>query len=131
MTVKLITNPTSEAQHQRNVIVWSQIHRDEYPELALLFHIPNGGTRDPVEAAHLKAQGVRRGTPDLCLPVARRGYHSLWLEMKTPHGRVSSDQTWWKDKLTEQGAVAVIAYGWEAAVDAIKWYLGGGDDETS
>lgn len=128
MTVKLLENPTSEAQHQRNVIVWSQIHRAEYPELALLFHIPNGGTRDEIEAKHLQSQGVRRGVPDLCLPVARRGYHSLWLEMKTLCGRVSDAQGWWKDKLTEQGACAVIAYGWKAAVRTLEWYLGGGGD---
>lgn len=129
MTVKLLDKPSTEAQHQRNVITWGQIRRAEYPELALLFHVPNGGTRDPVEAAHLKAQGVRKGVPDLCLPVARRGYHSLWIEMKTPHkGRVSPEQEWWKDKLTEQGAVVVTAYGWKAAVDTLKWYLGGDAD---
>lgn len=125
MTVKLLSNPTTEAQHQRNVIAWSQIHRAEYPELALLFHIPNGGTRDPVEAAHLKAQGVKRGIPDLCLPVARHGYHGLFMEMKTPKGRVSSEQKWWDAKLTEQGYLWCVCYGWEEAVKTLEWYLEG------
>lgn len=124
MTVKLITNPTSEAQHQRNVIVWSQIHRDEYPELALLFHIPNGGSRDPVEAAHLKAQGVRKGIPDLYLSVARRGYHGLFAEMKTPKGRLSPEQKWWGERLTAQGYLWRVCYGWEEAVKMLEWYLG-------
>ena len=53
----------SEAQHQAYVIKWSQQPsiRRQWPELALLHHIPNGGTRDPVEAKHLKQQGVKSG----------------------------------------------------------------------
>ena len=51
----------SEAQHQAAVIKWTQqpAIRSQWPELALLHHIPNGGTRDPVEAKHLKQQGVK------------------------------------------------------------------------
>ena len=60
----------TEAQHQAHVIKWSQQPhiRAQWPELALLFHIPNGGTRDAVEGKHLKQQGVKQGVPDLCLP---------------------------------------------------------------
>ena len=36
-----------------------------------MFRIPNGGSRHPAEAARLKAQGVKAGVPDLCIPVAR------------------------------------------------------------
>lgn len=70
----------SEAQHQENVIKWSQQPsiRRQWPELALLHHIPNGGTRDAVEAKHLKQQGVKSGVPDLCLPVPRGQYHGLY-----------------------------------------------------
>lgn len=70
----------SEAQHQAYVIKWSQQPsiRRQWPELALLHHIPNGGTRDAVEAKHLKQQGVKSGVPDLCLPVPRGQYHGLY-----------------------------------------------------
>lgn len=68
----------SEAQHQAYVIKWSQQPsiRRQWPELALLHHIPNGGTRDAVEAKHLKQQGVKSGVPDLCLsyPVRYRPF---------------------------------------------------------
>lgn len=74
----------SEAQHQAYVIKWSQQPsiRRQWPELALLHHIPNGGTRDAVEAKHLKQQGVKSGVPDLCLPVPRGQYHGLYIEIK-------------------------------------------------
>lgn len=78
----------SEAQHQAAVIKWTQqpAIRSQWPELALLHHIPNGGTRDPVEAKHLKQQGVKNGVPDLCLPVPRGRYHGLYIEMKRRTG---------------------------------------------
>ena len=58
----------TEAQHQQCVLKWSQQPhiRAQWPELSLLFHIPNGGTRDAVEGRHLKQQGVKPGVPDLC-----------------------------------------------------------------
>ena len=40
----------SEAQHQANVIKWTQqpAIRQQWPELALLHHIPNGENLDPI-----------------------------------------------------------------------------------
>lgn len=95
----------SEAQHQANVIKWSQQPsiRRQWPELALLHHIPNGGTRDVVEAKHLKQQGVKSGVPDLCLPVPRGQYHGLYIEMKTESGHTSDEQEWWGERLQAQG----------------------------
>jgi len=129
--VKLFANPKTEAQHQINVMRWSMTVRDRYPELALLFHIPNGGSRDLREAAHMKEQGVKPGVPDLCLPVPRGKYHGLYVEMKTPSGRQSQDQKWWAKKLREQGYFVALARGWGSAVHVIEWYLnqeGGGDN---
>lgn len=115
----------SEAQHQTAVIKWSQQPRirQKWPELALLFHIPNGGTRDPVEAKHLKQQGVKPGVPDLCLPVARGRYHGLYIEMKTESGRTSGEQKWWGEHLLAQGFFWEVCHGWESAVRVLEWYL--------
>ena len=46
----------TEAQHQKTLFDWTRQAsvRGRYPELALLFHIPNGGSRDVVEGKHLK-----------------------------------------------------------------------------
>ena len=126
--VKIIAHPRSEAQHQANVINWALLHRDEYPELVLLYHIPNGGSRDPVEARHLKDQGVKRGVPDLCLPVPRGRYHGLYIEMKAETGRVSREQEWWGEQLCEQGYAWRICHGWQEASKILEGYLslGGG-----
>ena len=44
--MKAKTEKISEAQHQAMVMKWSQQPeiRSRWPELALLYHIPNGGT---------------------------------------------------------------------------------------
>lgn len=115
----------TESQHQSNVIKWSQqpLIRSKYPELELLFHIPNGGKRDIIEAKHLKQQGVKRGVPDLCLPVPKGKYHGLYIEMKTETGRTSEYQAWWLRKLEENGYYCAACHGWEEAVKCLEDYL--------
>lgn len=116
----------SEAQHQAAVFKWSRQPeiRHQWPELALLHHIPNGGSRDPIEAKHLKQQGVKSGAPDLCLPVSRGGYHGLYIEMKTETGHTSDEQDWWGEHLIAQGYCWKVCHGWQSAVAALSWYMG-------
>ena len=72
----------------------------------------------------MKSKGVKRGVPDLCLPVPRGGYHGLYIELKAPGGRVSEDQRWWIRELGAQKYAAVSCIGWRAAADMIEKYLG-------
>jgi hypothetical protein len=95
----------------------------ELSELRLLFAIPNGGARHPAVAGKLKAEGVKAGVPDLLLPVARRRWNGLFIEMKSAKGRVSPAQKEWIDALDAQGYRCEVCYGAEAAFDAILGYL--------
>ena len=113
----------TEQQEQAAVIEWSLLTANKYPELWMLYHIPNGGKRDPIEAKHLQQAGVRRGVPDLCLPVARGQYHGLYIEMKSEGGKTSPEQDDWIEALTEQGHYVEVCHGWESAVRVIEWYL--------
>lgn len=115
----------TEAQHQTAVFRWAAQPsiRSKWPELKLLHHIPNGGKRDAVEGTHLKAQGVKPGVPDLCLPVARGGYHGLYIELKTDRGVISPQQQWWGEELREQGFEWEVCRGWKSAAEVLEWYL--------
>ena len=113
----------SEAQEQIALIQWANLQSGKYPELALLYHIPNGGSRHPAEAARLKQQGVKAGVPDLCLPVARGGYNGLYIELKTGRNKPTSLQKEWLSWLNQQGYRAVVCWGWQAAKDEIMAYL--------
>lgn len=121
--VKMLENPQTEAQHQINLMRWTLINRNVYPELALLHHIPNGGSRDYIEAKRLKEQGLKAGVPDLCLPVPRGIYHGLYLELKTDKGKLSDSQEWWLERLRQQGYYAIVCHGWHSAVQVVESYL--------
>ena len=113
----------SESNEQAAVFAWATFNAARLPELALLFHVPNGGARAKVTAARLKTEGVRAGVPDIWLPCARLGYHGLVIELKAEHGRLSTAQSWWLAALRSQGYRAEVCTGWQAATAEIEAYL--------
>ena len=116
-----------EGAEQEALFEWAALQSVRWPELGLMHHIPNGGKRGKAEAARLKRQGVRAGVPDICLPVARGGWHGLYVELKRPDGgRASAEQLWWLDALASCGYKTAICAGWEAAAQVITEYLKGG-----
>lgn len=106
-------------------------------EVALLYHIPMGGSRTAGAGARLKRMGAVAGMPDLCLPVPRQTPRSLeesgedgvsgalYLEMKVGSGRPSGQQEDRIAALEEAGNVCVVVYSWEQAVETIERYLKG------
>ena len=86
----------------------------------LLYAIPNGARTSINVAKKLKAEGLKKGVPDLCLPVARLGYHSLYIEMKRlkPRGSTQPHQKAWLKALAREGHMVYICWGAEAA-----WYV--------
>lgn len=117
----------TEAEEQAAVMRWAFLESAWRPELGMLFHIPNGGSRDKREAVHLKQLGVKAGVPDLFLAVPWDGEHGLFIEMKraSKTARVSPEQREWIQALKEQGYRAVVCYGFEQARTAIVDYLEG------
>ena len=116
-----------ESEEQTVLFEWARLQSGRYPELSLLYHVPNGGSRNKAEAGRLRAEGVKAGVPDLCLPVARGGFHGLYIELKRERGgKASEDQRGWLDSLSKQGYFAVICEGWNAAAETITKYLTGG-----
>ena len=114
----------TEAQEQTALFQWAKLMEKKWPELQLLHAIPNGGSRNPIEARHLKEQGVKPGIPDVFLPVARGGYHGLYIEMKRRKGgRVSVEQKKMILALRDQGFRAEVCEGWEKARDVITEYM--------
>lgn len=115
----------TESQHQQAVFKWAAQPsiRSKWPELSMLHHIKNETTEGPRQVAVDKANGVKKGVPDLHLPVARGRYHSLYIEMKTETGRTSPEQNWWIERLNAQGNFAEVCHGWQSAARVIEWYM--------
>jgi len=115
----------TEQEEQIALFRWAQAYSMIEPALELLHHIPNGGSRNKLEAANLKREGVKAGVPDICLPVARRGYHGLYIELKRTAGsRVQDTQKQWLHALNDQEYFAALCRGHDEAISLIVWYLG-------
>ncbi len=111
--------------------------------LKWIYAVPNGGDRHKAVAAKLKAEGVKAGVPDLCLPFpkplvvdfyaeaigvdVRPGWHGLYIEMKSKDtkGRVSPEQTKWLDYLETVGYKVKVAWSANEAIQIIEDYLNG------
>ena len=89
----------SDMEHRLQVacVRW---FRMQYPEYAhALFAVPNGGRRDAVTGAKLKAEGVLAGVADLILLKSNHDYGALLIEMKTATGRQQESQKKWQQSI--------------------------------
>jgi hypothetical protein len=119
----MVLNPL-ESEEQSALFQWARIMEKRMPELRLLYHIPNGGLRNKPVAVRLTAEGVRRGVPDMCLPVARHGYHGLYIELKRrKSGKATPEQREWIELLNGQGYRAEVCHGFDEARAVIEGYL--------
>lgn len=111
-----------EDDEARALIQWADMH----PVIrGRLVHVANGGKRNYVTAAILKALGVRAGYPDYLLDIARGQYHGLRIELKAqrPHDApVTAYQREWLMTLAREGYACCIARGWDEARAAIEAY---------
>jgi len=93
----------TEIQIQATSFQWAW---NTYPETRLcLFHVPNGGSRNKIEAAQLKASGVIPGIPDLIF--IWKG-HIYAFEAKTQYGKLSDVQKALHDAWKDQGITVSI-----------------------
>lgn len=110
-----------EAQLQEACIT---IFRYQFPKLSkMLIHVPNGGSRNIVEAANMKKQGVVAGVSDLLLLVPRGGYGCLCIEMKTKDGKQSDYQKQWQIESENANNKYVVCRTVEHFIDEVKNYL--------
>lgn len=113
-----------EHVEQVHLFQWAVWQSCKYPELDLMYAIPNGGFRSKKTAAELKAEGVKSGVCDIFLPVARCGKHGLYIEMKRAKGgRLSDSQKEFIAGVKNQGYEAIVCYGFDDAKDTILKYL--------
>ena len=119
---------------QAAIVAWFDLRyaKEKYDLIA----IPNGGARSAVTGARLKAEGVRRGVPDLFLAQPRmlwerpgcdsavQFYAGLWLEIKTPKGRTTPEQEAFMDRQSARGYCCRVARSVDEGIKIIETYLG-------
>ncbi len=116
----------TEDEEQEALFRWLAFASNRQPELRLMIHIPNEGKRSERQGAKMKKIGLRKGVPDLFLPVPKGKYHGLWIEMKRMKGsKTSKEQKEWIEALNRQGYFAAVCLGWLEAKQTIERYMKG------
>ena len=87
----------------------------------LFFAVPNGGSRNKVEAVRLQKQGVTSGVPDLVFPQADPRWRCLGVEMKrSKGGKVSDAQLSMHAKLRACGWRVEVCAGAQEALELLR-----------
>ena len=87
-----------------------------------IVHIPNEGKRSLSYAARMKRMGLRSGFPDLFVPLARGGYHGLFIEMKYRKNKTTKEQKEWLERLNAEGYACAVCYNAAEAIKVIDMY---------
>ena len=121
----------SESQMQINFLRWFAVkHADLFDKI---FSIPNGAKNGgrknkngvPVQAAIMKAEGLKKGVADLFLSVARSGFHGLYIESKTPVGTWDQDQKDFAAAVIPEGYAYILCRTPEQYEQQVTDYLEG------
>ena len=75
----------NESKIQQACVNWFRL---QYPQY-LIFSIPNGGSRNVIEAVRLKKEGALAGIPDLCIITDKKVF---FVEMKDGKKKPSPTQ---------------------------------------
>lgn len=108
-----------ESRLQQACIKWV---RYQYPDL-IIYAVPNGGKRNAVTGAILKAEGVLAGVADLFVAKATPHHHGLYIEMKTAKGRQADSQRAFEQAVTREGYRYELCRSFEQFVTIIRTYL--------
>lgn len=89
------------------------------PDDAVYFHVANGGLRSKHIAAKMAALGVRAGIPDLEIVWAGLDGKSLFIELKTEKGAISSVQKQMHQRLVRCKAIVQVCRSVAEVADAL------------
>lgn len=113
----------TEHQEQAALMAWAALAVRQCPELELLFAVPNAGKRTPRQGTRMRQEGLKRGVPDLHLPVARNGAAGLWIEMKRGAAKPTAEQLRWHGLLRAQGHRVEICRSAQEGILLLREYL--------
>ena len=114
----------SEFEEQALLIDWTNLNKQRYPDLDLIFAIPNAAKRTKTTRNKMLREGLKSGVPDLFLPVPKKPHHGLWIEMKFGKNKTTANQDRWINRLQAKGYKVLICYSGQEAISEIEKYLG-------
>lgn len=94
-----------------------------HPAYRLAWHVPNERKASIIRRAKMKLAGVKKGVPDITIPVPNDKYTSLFIEMKVKPNKPSPEQLDMLKDLNAVGAYAVICWSADEAIEVIQKYV--------
>ncbi len=110
-----------ESNLQTACMNWARL---QYPKL-LIWHCPNGGSRNIKEAARLKREGVLAGVSDIHVDKACGQWHGLKIEMKAGQGKLTDAQRAYLQTVKNEGYATAVCYTFEEFQEVLTKYLKG------
>lgn len=112
-----------EEDLQRACVEWAELASGRHPLLRRLIHVPNGGKRSKGEAGKMKAMGVKKGVPDLLLPLPSGIYPGLAIELKAPGGKTTIEQDEWLADFSRAGWLTGVCYSLQEFIELAMRFL--------
>ena len=137
---QVLGNSTTEHSHQAAYFCWLQNNKCHQPGFEFAYAVPNGGKRGKREAARLVSEGVKKGVPDVVVPIPTWRSHDgrtmqieycgLYIEFKKPSlekpmkGTVTNpDQIRYRDYLLSVNYAHFVAFHYLQAIEFTINYL--------
>lgn len=119
----------AQPEHAEQVAFFERVALDWRTKDLLMTAVPNGGQRHKAVAGKLRAEGVKRGVPDiLCFAhgVDSMGQpcHGLAIEMKAGKNKPTEEQKAWLLALAEEGWAPYVCYSAGEAFEKLAHYRG-------
>lgn len=113
----------TESKLQIACVRWFRYEYKRYSNV--FFAIPNGGNRNAVTGAILKAEGVLAGVADLFLSLPRNGFHGLYIEMKCGKNNQTATQQLFQSEVEKHGYKYIVVRSFDEFQRELNYYTNG------
>lgn len=113
----------AEADLQRRIFDECALRALSNPAWEMIYAIPNGQYRK----GQRMEPGLKKGVPDIHVPLIRRGYAGFYIELKHGKNQPSTEQVGWMDRLKEQGYMVSVHREFENCMGELEWYVEWGE----
>lgn len=115
-----------EADLQRGCVRWLRLRYKR----VVHFSVPNEGRMNPRTGRIYNEMGRMAGVPDLFIACPRGGWAGLFVEFKSPEGRLTQLQKDAQERLTSAGYRVETIRDFDTFVNTVTEYLCTGDTKT-
>ena len=88
-----------------------------------IFHVANERATTVYAGSILKRKGVLSGVSDILVLRASEPYHGAAIELKSPNGKLSTNQKTFLETLENEGYFTAVCYSSDEAIKTIQNYL--------